>query len=93
MPQSAGLSQGGGGASALAPPVFGRSVNPISTTGAHYPHPVLQAPRIFRPCDGPELRNGFLRKSLLEQKTSLMMQMKLCPSQIETKFSIHLTYI
>ena len=68
-----GLSQAGGG---LAPLVFCRSVNPISTTGAHYPHPVLQAPRIFRPCDGPELRNGFLRKSLLEQKTSLMMQMK-----------------
>ena len=21
--------------------------------GAHYPHPVLQASRIFRPCDGP----------------------------------------
>ena len=22
--------------------------------GSHYPHPVLQAPRIFRPCDGPD---------------------------------------
>ena len=32
----------------------GRSVNPISTRGAHYPHPVLYAPpQIFRPCDGP----------------------------------------
>ena len=29
---------------ASAPPVIGRSVNPISTRGAHYPHPVLQAP-------------------------------------------------
>ena len=35
------------------PPVFGRSVNPISTRGAHSPHPVLWTPRIFRPCDGP----------------------------------------
>ena len=34
----------------------GRSVNPISisTRGAHYPHPVLCAPQIFRPCDGPD---------------------------------------
>ena len=37
---SSGLSQAGG---ALALPVFGRSVNPISTRGAHYPHIVLCA--------------------------------------------------
>ena len=47
-----GLSQAGG----WGAPVFDRSVNPISTRGAHYPHPVLQAPRIFRPCDGPVTR-------------------------------------
>ena len=46
--------RGAGGAQ--APPVFGRSVNPISTRGggAHSPHPVLQAPPDFqtlrRPC-------------------------------------------
>ena len=54
---------------ALAPPpVFGRSVNPISTRGAHYPHPVLLAPRIFRPCDGPACQFRiveFLTKFLL----------------------------
>ena len=40
----AGMSQTGGQGGAYAPPVFGRSVNPISTRGAHYPHPVLHAP-------------------------------------------------
>ena len=25
--------------------------------GTHYPHPVLLAPRIFRPCDGPVTYN------------------------------------
>ena len=46
--------RGAGGARAL--PLFGRSVNPISTRGAHYPHPVVYVPpRIFRPCDGPAL--------------------------------------
>ena len=50
--------EGLGGAS--VPPVFGRSVNPLSTRGgAHYPHPVLQAPRIFRPCDGPAIDIAF----------------------------------
>ena len=33
--------------------LFGRSVNPISTRGVHYPHPVLHAHQIFRPCDDP----------------------------------------
>ena len=37
------------------PPLFDRSVNPISTRRAHYSHPVLRAPpRIFRPCEGPD---------------------------------------
>ena len=44
--------RGAGGA--LDPSVFGRSVNPISTRGAHYPHPVLRAPpgyqTLRRPC-------------------------------------------
>ena len=42
-----------GGLGGLKPPVFGRSVNPISTRGTHYPRPVLLTPRIFRPCEGP----------------------------------------
>ena len=32
---------------AAAPPDFGGSVNPISTRGTHYPHPVLPAPPDF----------------------------------------------
>ena len=32
-----------GGWGAVAAPVFSRTVNPISTRGAHYPHPVLLA--------------------------------------------------
>ena len=49
-----GPSQVGGGASGgTCPPPFCRSANPISPRGAHYPHPVLCAPQIFRPCDGP----------------------------------------
>ena len=39
--ENTGPSQAGG---ARAPPLFGRSVNPISTRGAHYPPPVLCAP-------------------------------------------------
>ena len=38
-----------------APPVYGRSFNPISTRGADYAYHRIQAPRIFRPCDGPEV--------------------------------------
>ena len=48
----------GGAGGACAPPLFGRSVNPISTRGVHYPHPVI---KIFRPCDGSE-------KPLFEQQ-------------------------
>ena len=42
MPCKAGMQQ------ARAPPFFGRSVNPISTREAHYPHPVLQGPPDFQ---------------------------------------------
>ena len=49
----AGLLQAGGGR-APHPTLFDRSANPISTRGAHYPHPVLCAPQIFGPCDGPD---------------------------------------
>ena len=39
---------------ALAHPMFGRTVNPISTKGADYTHhSTTSPPRIFRPCDGP----------------------------------------
>ena len=48
----AGPSQAGGGA--RAPPLFGRSVNPISTRGGHIiPTQYYVPSRIFRPCDGP----------------------------------------
>ena len=43
-----GLSQAGRLGGAFAPHVFGRSVNPISTRGAHYPHPVLHSPPDFQ---------------------------------------------
>ena len=39
----------------LAPPMFGQTVNPISTRGQIIPTTVLRARRIFRPCDGPEM--------------------------------------
>ena len=45
-----------GGWGALAPPGFGQTVNPISTRGGRlYPPQYYQPPRIFRPCDGPEV--------------------------------------
>ena len=47
MSQNRAVASGGAG-EALAPPVFGRSVNPISTRGTHYPHPVLLAPPDFQ---------------------------------------------
>ena len=34
-------------------PVFGESVNPISTGGADYAHQIILAPPDFRPSDGP----------------------------------------
>ena len=58
-----------GGWGALAPPVFGRTVNPISTRGADYAHcEVYRVPsRIFRPSDGPDVY------SILEFKTNFEM--------------------
>ena len=50
------------------PTGFGRSVYPISTRGAHSPHPVLRAPRIFRPCDGPADCNMDICKHLQKKK-------------------------
>ena len=47
MNSSAGLSQ------ALAPQFLADKLTLFQPGGAHYPYPVLQAPRIFRPCDGP----------------------------------------
>ena len=45
-------SAGGG----MAPPDFGRSVNPISTMETDYAHLITTGtPRFFRPSDGPEL--------------------------------------
>ena len=41
------VSNGGAGG-VYAPPVFGRSVNPISTGGAHHPQAVLHAPPDFQ---------------------------------------------
>ena len=51
-----GCRQGVGAGGASAPPVFDRSVNPISTRGGWLcPPQYYQPPRIFRPCDGPAL--------------------------------------
>ena len=45
----------GGSGDAMAPPDFGRSINPISTRGADYAqHIITGTPRIFRPSYGPE---------------------------------------
>ena len=45
----------GGAGGAMAPPDFGRSVNPISTWGTDYAHQIILAPPDFqtyqRPCD------------------------------------------
>ena len=51
----AGPSQAGGWGALAPPPVFGQTVNPISTRGGRlYPPQYYEPPRIFRPCDGPE---------------------------------------
>ena len=42
-----------GGAGGQPPSLFGRSINPISTSGAHSPHPVLQVPPDFQPLRRP----------------------------------------
>ena len=49
-------SGGAGGARAL--PLFGRSVNPISSRGGTFSPPSITCPpQIFRPCDGPEIHS------------------------------------
>ena len=57
-----GLSQAGGlGGFSPPPPQFlTDQLTLLQPGGAHYPHPVLKAPRprIFRPCDGP-VNTGF----------------------------------
>ena len=52
-----------GGARA-PPPLFGKSVNPISTRGGTLFPPSTMCPQIFRPCDGPEAKRilGFEHK-------------------------------
>ena len=46
---------------AMAPPDFGRSVNPISTRGVRlYPPNYHWHPRIFRSSDGPEVMRNLL---------------------------------
>ena len=47
-------NRGGWGALASPLPVFGQTVNPISTRGQIMPTTVIQAPQIFRPCDDSE---------------------------------------
>ena len=45
----------GAGEGGLQPPIFGKTVRPISTRGAGYAHHITSPlPRIFRPCDGPD---------------------------------------
>ena len=56
----AGLSQaggrGGGHMPPPTPPLFDRSVNPVSTRGRHIiPTQYYVPSRIFRPCDGPAM--------------------------------------
>ena len=38
----------GGAGGAMAPPDFGRSVNPISIKGAYYAHQIILAPTDFQ---------------------------------------------
>ena len=53
MPNLRGVVPGGAG-SAMAPPDFGRSVNPISTRGDRLCPPNYYChPRVFRPSNGP----------------------------------------
>ena len=52
----------GGAGGAMAPPDFGRSVNPISTRGDRLcPPNYYWHPRIFRPSDGPVIRYLFYK--------------------------------
>ena len=50
-----------GAEGALAPPIFGQTVNPISTRGTDYAHhsTLSPPPRISRPCNGPLTVNTF----------------------------------
>ena len=60
---SAGLSKSrgvvpGGAGGAMAPPDFGRTVNPISTRGQIMPLKYYWHLRLFRPSDGPEVEGA-----------------------------------
>ena len=56
----------GGAREACAPPLFGRSVNPISTRGGtYYPHPVIHAPPDFQTLRRPCYRSNFWKSKVL----------------------------
>ena len=50
-----GPSQAGGPGGLVPPHFLSDQLTLSQPGGAHYPHPVLRAPQIFRPCDGPVL--------------------------------------
>ena len=53
-----------GGWGGYSPPVFSRTVKPISTRGSRLcPPQYYEPPRIFRPCDGPVVE--YVRRALM----------------------------
>ena len=54
MPTTSGMQQVGGPGGHVPLHFLADQLTLSQPRGAHYPHPVLRAPQIFRPCDGPE---------------------------------------
>ena len=48
-----GMQQGGRQGGQPPPQILADQLTLSQPGGTHYPHPVLLAPRNFRPCDGP----------------------------------------
>ena len=64
-----------GGLGGLQPPQF--SVDQLTLSrpgGTHYPHQVLLAPRIFRPCDGPDVCPAAAAAAMPCEKRSRVMK-------------------
>ena len=84
---TAELSQAG------SPPVFGQTVNPISTMGADYTHYIqyYEPSWIFRPCDGPALVSS--PKQHLRKDMQHSVYLKLLRSQAKslTPIGVHTT--
>ena len=78
------------GALAPSPPVFGRTVNPISTVGADYANHSTMSPQILGPCDGPEF-NPLLLTPIREQRVDPILFSSVMSEPLDSSSSVSIS--